>query len=105
MATVYKAYHPALDRHVAIKVLPAYFAHDPDFTERFRREARAVARLDHPNILPIYDFGDQDHVSYIVMSLVSGGTLKDRVGLPLPLAWSLRICEQVARALDYAHEN
>ena len=55
MASVYKAFQPTLERYVAIKLLPAYFAHDSDFSQRFRREARAVAQLEQPNILPIYD--------------------------------------------------
>ncbi len=57
MAVVYKAYDPALGRYVAIKVLPHYFAHDPEFTHRFEREAKAIAKLNHPNILPVYSFG------------------------------------------------
>src|SRR5438094_10290403 len=82
MASVNRARQPALDRDVAVKILPRYFAHDPQFAERFRREARAIARLEHPNILPVYDFGEQDGIAYIVMSLVPGGSLKDRVGDP-----------------------
>src|SRR5262245_9208697 len=103
MASVYKAYQATLERYVAIKLLPAYFAHDSDFSQRFRREARAVAQLEQPNILPIYDFGEQANVPYIVMPLVAGGTVKDRAGWPLPLDWSIRICVQVAQGLDYAH--
>jgi eukaryotic-like serine/threonine-protein kinase len=57
MAVVYRALQPTLRRHVAIKVLPPYLAHEPGFLDRFQREAETVARLDHPNILPIYDFG------------------------------------------------
>ena len=76
MATVYKAYQPALDRYVAVKVLPAYYAHEPGFAERFVREAKAVARLIHPHVLPIHDFGQQDELSYIVMQYVDAGTLK-----------------------------
>jgi serine/threonine protein kinase len=64
MATVYKAYQPALDRYVAIKILPAYYAHEPGFAGRFVREAKAVAKLTHPHVLPIYDFGQQDELSY-----------------------------------------
>lgn len=85
MAMVYKAYEPALDRYVAIKVLPHYFAHDPDFYARFDREAKAVARLDHPNILPIYSFGQEGGLSYIAMRYVSEGTLKERLGEPRSL--------------------
>src|SRR5438270_11478987 len=95
MATVYKAYHPALERFVAVKVLPTYFAHDNDFAERFKREARAIAHLEHPNILPIYDFGDHEGIPFIVTSFVPGGTLKDRIGMPLPLDWCARVLSQI----------
>ena len=67
MATVFKAYQPGLDRYVAIKILPAYYAHEEGFSERFVREARAIARLDHPHILPVYDFGQSGGLSYIAM--------------------------------------
>jgi serine/threonine protein kinase/tetratricopeptide (TPR) repeat protein len=103
MATVFKAYQPALDRHVAIKVLPAQHALRPGFSERFVREARAVARLDHPNILPIMDFGQEEDLSYIVMKLVTGGTLRERLGQPLDLTRTLHLAEQIAAALDHAH--
>src|ERR1700745_3215114 len=85
MATVYRAYHAALDREVAIKVLPEFFAEDPEYRERFRHEARAVARLKHPNILEVFDFGDQDGAAYIVMELAEGGTLADSLGAPMRL--------------------
>ncbi len=68
MATVYKAFQPSLNRYVAVKILPAYFAHEAGFAERFTREAQAIAQLDHPNILPVFDFGKQNDISYIVMS-------------------------------------
>ena len=103
MATVYKAYQPGLDRYVAIKVLPAYYAHETGFSERFVREAKAIARLDHPNILPVYDFGQQDGLSYIVMKFVSAGTLKDRLGRPLSLQETTGILKQISAALDHAH--
>lgn len=79
MATVFKAYQPALDRYVAVKVLPAYHARDPIFVKRFVQEARAVAKLQHANIVPIHDYGEQDNITYIVMEYVEGGTLKDRL--------------------------
>jgi eukaryotic-like serine/threonine-protein kinase len=75
MAVVYKAYDPALDRYVAIKVLPRYFAHDPEFVHRFEREAKAIAKLNHPNILPVYSFGHEEDLSYIVMRYVEAGKL------------------------------
>jgi serine/threonine protein kinase len=105
MATVYKAYEPALDRYVAIKVLPQYFAHDTDFSARFDREAKAVARLNHPNILPIYSFGQEGRLSYIAMRYVGQGTLKDRLGQPLDLDTTLDILRQIGQALDYAHRQ
>src|SRR5215813_4298069 len=86
MATVFKAYQPTLDRYVAIKVLPAYHARDPVFVKRFKQEARSVARLAHPHIVQIHDFGEQDNVTYIVMEYVDGGTLKDRLKKPLTVS-------------------
>jgi len=70
MATVYRAYHPALDRYVAVKVLPEFFAEDPSYRERFQQEARSVARLKHPNILEVFDFGYEDGVAYLGFELV-----------------------------------
>src|SRR5438552_17904456 len=78
MATVFKAYQPALERHVAIKVLPEFLAEEPGFKERFHREAVAVARFQHPNILTVYDHGEQDGVAYIVNEYIEGGTLQQR---------------------------
>jgi len=106
MATVFKAYQPTLDRYVAVKVLPAYYARDPIFVKRFEQEARSVAKLAHPNIVQIYDFGEQDNITYIVMEYVDGGTLKDRLrqrGLPVPDAVDFVI--QAAEGLDYAHSQ
>jgi hypothetical protein len=105
MATVYKAFQPALDRYVAIKVLPAYYAHEPGFAKRFIREAKAVAKLTHPHVLPIYDFGQEDNQSYIVMQYVGAGTLKDMLGQPISLVATADIVEQIADALDYAHDQ
>lgn len=105
MATVYKAYQPSLDRYVAAKVLPPYFAHEPGFAMRFTREAKAIARLNHPNILPIYDFGQEGDLSYIVMKYVEAGTLKDIMGRPLPLDLTANVLRQIAGALEHAHER
>ena len=105
MATVYKAYEPSLDRYVAIKILPQYFAHDPDFVARFEREAKAVAKLNHPNILPIYSFGQEAGLTYIVMRYVEAGTLKEMLGQPLDPRTTLNILEQIGQALDYAHQQ
>ncbi|TMD65721.1 MAG: serine/threonine protein kinase [Chloroflexi bacterium] len=107
MATVFKAYQPNLDRYVAIKVLPAYHARDPVFVKRFVQEARAVAKLVHPNILQIHDFGEQENITYIVMEYVDGGTLKDRLNvkraLPVPEAVDYMI--QAAEGLNCAHNH
>ncbi len=107
MATVYKAYQPALDRFVAIKVLPATYAKDPTFMERFVREARAIAKLYHPHILPVHDFGEQDGTTYIVMEYVSGGTLKRRLkpNQPMPLRDAIDLTLQVCQALECAHRH
>src|SRR5947209_16711271 len=105
MATVYRAYHPALDRFVAIKALPDFFADDPLYRERFQQEARSVAHLKHPNILEIFDFGYEDGLAYLVLELVDGGTLADRLGQPLDLREAVRLLSQVAGALDHAHQH
>jgi serine/threonine protein kinase len=103
MATVYKAYQPSLDRYVAIKVLPAQHALTPGFKERFILEARAVAQLSHPNILPIYDFGLKEDLSYFVMKYVPDRTLSHLMGQPMALARVSHFIDQVAGALDHAH--
>jgi serine/threonine protein kinase len=105
MATVFKAYQPTLDRYVAIKVLPAYHARDPVFVRRFVQEARSVAKLAHPNIVQIHDFGEQDNITYIVMEYVDGGTLKDRLKKPLPVPEAVDYIIQAAEGLDCAHRN
>jgi len=105
MAAVYRAYHPALDRYVAIKALPDFFADDPLYRERFQQEARSVARLKHPNILEIYDFGYEDGLAYLVLELVEGGTLADRLGRPMELRDAVGVLDQLASALHYAHRD
>jgi putative two-component system response regulator len=105
MATVHRAYHPGLDRYVAIKVLPEFFADDPEYRERFQQEARSVARLKHPNILEVFDFGYEHDLAYLVLELVEGGTLSDRVGTPMDLREVVHILGQLAGALDHAHAN
>jgi putative two-component system response regulator len=103
MATVFRAYHPALDRFVAIKVLPEFFADEPDYRERFQQEARSVARLQHPNILEIFDYGYHNGIAYLVLELIEGGTLADRVGKPMELREVVHLLEPVGGALDHAH--
>ncbi|HXV99922.1 MAG TPA: serine/threonine-protein kinase, partial [Anaerolineae bacterium] len=105
MATVYKAYQPGLDRHVAIKVLPAQHALTPGFKERFSLEAKAVAQLSHPNILPIYDVGLEGDLSYFVLKYVPGPTLRHLLGQPMDLATVSQFIDQIAAALDQAHER
>jgi len=105
MGAVYKAYHPALDRFVAIKVLPDDLAEEPTFLERFRLEATSVARLKHPNILSVFDFGDQAGMPYLVMELIEGGTLEDRLRGPMELEEAIGFLRPVASALDYAHSK
>ncbi len=105
MATVFRAYHPGLDRYVAIKVLPDFFADDPSYRERFQHEARSVARLKHPNIVEVFDFGYEEDIAYLVLELVDGGTLADRIGSPMELREVIRILDQLAGALDHAHSN
>jgi len=104
MGTVFKAYQPSLERHVAVKILPPYFAdQDETFVKRFRQEARAVAKLRHPNILVVMDHGEQHGMTYLVMEYVDAGTLHDLLGAPMPPHEIAPIIAQVASALDYAH--
>ena len=105
MATVFRAYQPALERPVAIKVLPEFLAEDPQFRERFRREAVAIARLRHPGILAVYDHGEFDGQPYIVTEFVEGGTFADELGKPIALGRLLDVLGSVASALDYAHRS
>lgn len=103
MATVYKAHQPALARFVAIKVLPSFFAEEPGFRERFQQEAMAVANLRHPNILSVFDYGEEEGVPYLVTEFVDGGTLAQQLGAPLPVDYVTRILGPIGSALDYAH--
>lgn len=111
MAAVYRAYQPLLDREVAIKVLPsALAAQDAQYEARFRREAATAAALEHPHIVPIIEYGTQDGISFVVMRLLKGGSLRDRIALrqqnetDLPnLTEVVALVRQIAAALDYAH--
>jgi len=106
MAAVYKAYQPSMDRYVALKVLPRHFADDPEFTSRFQREAKLLAQLQHPHILPVFDYGQAEGYSYIVMPFIQGGTLMDSLkGEPLPFHRIRQVISQVADALNYAHSH
>ncbi len=107
MGQVYRARDPRLEREVAVKVLTDALAKEPGYLERFRREARAVAKLNHPNIVQVYDFGEQGDLTYLVMPLITGGTLREYLAQRrvVPLAEAVSIIEQVAGALQYAHER
>jgi serine/threonine protein kinase len=109
MAQVFKAYHPQLDRYVAVKILRSDLVEEAEFLARFRREARAVAALRHPNIVQIFDFDVQDDLYYMVMELLEGDTLKAYLnclrvqGGRLPLGETIRIFNDVLSGLGYAH--
>jgi len=106
MATVYKAYHAALDRYVALKVLHAAFHEDQTFTARFQREARVVARLEHPNIVPVYDYSEHEARPYLVMKYIEGDTLKARLNKgPLSAEEIEQVVDSVGSALGYAHRQ
>ncbi|WP_366349018.1 Stk1 family PASTA domain-containing Ser/Thr kinase [Paenibacillus amylolyticus] len=107
MALVYKAQDLLLNRNVAIKVLRQQFVHDEEFIRRFRREAQSAASLSHPNVVSIYDVGQEDDVHYIVMEYVEGKNLNEIIKerAPLQVDESVRIASQIADALDHAHHN
>jgi eukaryotic-like serine/threonine-protein kinase len=104
MGEVYKARDTRLDRTVAIKVLPEALAAEPQFRERFDREARAISQLDHPHICTLYDVGEDRGIAFLVMQYLEGETLADRMrNGPLPLDQALRYAVEIADALDKAH--
>jgi serine/threonine-protein kinase len=107
MGQVYRAHDPRLDREVAIKVLSATLAQEPGYSARFQREAKAAAKLSHPNIVPVFDVGEQGGLMYLVMPLIPGGTLREYLSQrgALPLSEAISIVEQVAGALQQAHER
>lgn len=106
MATVYKGYREDIDRYVAVKVLPPHPGLDLQFIDRFKLEARTIARLQHPHILPLYDYGVEDDILYLVMAYIEGGSLDTRIDKDqMPLNEIERILRQVATALDYAHRQ
>jgi predicted Ser/Thr protein kinase len=105
MARVYRAHQRHLERDVAIKVLPPHFAADPAFVERFRIEARAMAKLVHPNIVTVHDTGEDRRRLYIIMEYINGGSLRQRIFSGLALGETTRVIRQIASALAYAHAN
>ncbi|MBS1250849.1 MAG: Serine/threonine-protein kinase PrkC [Chloroflexi bacterium] len=111
MARVYQAYHPKLDRYVAIKVLRSDLEEDEKFLARFQQEAQSVAKLRHPNIIQVFDFDIEDNLYYMVMELLAGDTLKTRLNdyrvqnQKMPLGETTRVMLDVLRGLAYAHKS
>ncbi|HYI35061.1 MAG TPA: protein kinase [Thermoleophilaceae bacterium] len=107
MSTVYRAWDPTLERWVAIKLMHRDISEEPDQLERFRREARAVARLSHPHVVTVIDFGEDDGTPYIVLEYVEGETLKERIKRMgrLPVAEAVAYGIEIGRALTCAHEG
>src|ERR671936_2546495 len=105
MSTVYRAFDPTLERWVAIKLMHRDIASDPDQLERFRREARAVARISHPHLVTVIDAGEDDGTPYIVLEYVEGETLKERIRRlgRLPVTEAIAYAIEIGRALQAAH--
>ncbi len=105
MGEVYRARDTKLDRDVALKVLPQAFTDDPDRLARFEREAKVLASLNHPNVAQIHGIEEQDGTRALVLELVEGPTLADRISKgPIPIDEALPIAKQIAEALEAAHE-
>src|SRR5918992_5780826 len=107
MSSVYRAFDPTLERRVAIKMMHRDISSDPDQLERFRREARAVARLNHPHVVTVIDAGEDDGAPYIVFEYVEGETLKERIRRlgRLPVSEAVAYAIEIGRALECAHAN
>jgi eukaryotic-like serine/threonine-protein kinase len=107
MSSVYKAHDSLLERHVALKILHEQYNGDEDFVERFKREARSVAQLQHPNIVTVIDRGEEDGRQYIVFEYIDGENLKERIVREgrLDVGEALEIALEVARGLAFAHDN
>jgi eukaryotic-like serine/threonine-protein kinase len=106
MAEVYRAYHASMDRFVAIKVIKRDIGFTPEGMERFQREAKLIARLEHPHLLPVHDFNVENEPPYIVMRYLEGGTLKDRFSQGrLTVGEIAHFMRQIGSALDYAHSK
>ncbi|PUA40401.1 Stk1 family PASTA domain-containing Ser/Thr kinase [Paenibacillus elgii] len=107
MAIVYKGLDILLHRHVAVKVLRQQYVHDEEFIQRFRREAQAAASLSHPNVVSIYDVGQEEDIHYIVMEYIEGTTLNELIKekAPLQVEEAVHVASQICDALDHAHHN
>jgi serine/threonine protein kinase len=104
MAVVYLGQEDVFERQVAVKVLPSHLGQDPDNRERFRREAKAIASLEHAAVVPVYDYGQDGEQLFLVMRYMQGGSLKDRLTHgPLPLPAAALVIKRIAAALDKAH--
>src|SRR5690606_27256626 len=103
----YKGHDVLLHRNIAVKVLRQQYVHDDEFIQRFRREAQAAASLTHPNVVSIYDVGQEGETHFIVMEYVEGNTLNDLIKerAPLPVEETIRIASQIGDALEHAHLN
>lgn len=106
MGAVYRAHDPHFKRDVALKVMDRRLTHDPKFLDRFKREAQVMAQIEHNGIVTIYDYGEDSEELYLVMQLMEGGTLTERIsGGPLTVPEATRILKQIAHALDYTHQQ
>jgi len=105
MATVYKSFDASLERYVAIKVIRTDQGRDKEFYERFRREAKALAKLSHPNIVKVLDYGEHEGMPFLVMEFIAGGALKRKAGVAMPWQEAARLLVPIARALEYAHKH
>src|SRR6187200_2874022 len=106
MGEVYKARDTRLERTVAVKVLPSHLSSSPDVRQRFEREAKTISQLSHPHICALYDVGREGETEYLVMELLEGETLADRLGKgAFPLDQTLRHGQEIADALDKAHRQ
>ncbi|MBC8099718.1 MAG: serine/threonine protein kinase, partial [Armatimonadetes bacterium] len=106
MATVYRARQTTMNRVVAVKVLPRNLLHDPGFYERFEREVEVISHLEHPHIVPIYEYGQSEGMPYIVMRYLGGGSLENVIRRGLPAIGDLeKPLRQIGQALDYAHQQ
>jgi eukaryotic-like serine/threonine-protein kinase len=106
MATVYRAYDPMFEREVALKILPHELLHNEQFRERFEREAKIIAKLEHAAIVPVHDVGKDDDQPFFVMRFMTGGSLTSHTQAgPISLAEIARILQRIAAGLDYAHSK